>query len=198
MGAAADPTMLVVAGPSGSGKSSLFPVRESGYPAFNVDDRCSELNGGSYRAIPAAVRTQAQRECEAFVAAHIADRRSFAVETTLRSDAAIRQAASARAAGFFTELVFVSTRDVELNVQRVMLRALDGGHSAPPDHLRLIYRASMANLARAAATFEQVYLYDASAHGAAPVLVGEIHRGQLRGGPAMLPDWLRAAVIGVG
>jgi len=41
------PVMQVVAGPSGSGKSSLFPVAATGVDYFNVDDRCAELNRGS-------------------------------------------------------------------------------------------------------------------------------------------------------
>ena len=40
--------MQVVAGPSGSGKSSLFPVAATGVDHFNLDDRCARLNRGSY------------------------------------------------------------------------------------------------------------------------------------------------------
>jgi predicted ABC-type ATPase len=81
--------MVVVAGPSGSGKSAHFPVRGIGIAYFNVDDRCAELNNGSYRAIPQHVREQAQRECEEFVSASTLNLASFAVETTLRSRAAL-------------------------------------------------------------------------------------------------------------
>lgn len=45
--------MLVVAGPSGSGKSSVFSLyRFSTIDSFNVDDRSAQLNGGSYQLIP--------------------------------------------------------------------------------------------------------------------------------------------------
>lgn len=73
--------MLVVAGPSGSGKSSLFPVAAAGVDHFNVDDRCAELNRGSYRGIRPEIRDQANAECEAFIAQRIGTRASFAVET---------------------------------------------------------------------------------------------------------------------
>ena len=78
--------MIVVAGPPGIGKSSLFPVSETGLDSFNADDRAAELNGGSYQSIAPEMRTQAGRQLEQFIAAHIHDGRSFAYETTLRTD----------------------------------------------------------------------------------------------------------------
>src|ERR1700691_3991377 len=80
------PRMIVVAGPPGSGKSSLFPVAETGLDSFNADDRAAELNGGSYRNITPPVRIQVGKELERFIAGHIRGRRSFAYETTLRTD----------------------------------------------------------------------------------------------------------------
>jgi dephospho-CoA kinase len=48
--------MIVVAGPPGSGKSSVFPVAQTGVDHFNIDDRAAQLNGGSYRNIPPEIR----------------------------------------------------------------------------------------------------------------------------------------------
>ena len=76
--------MIVVAGPPGSGKSSLFPVAETGLDSFNADDRAAELNGGSYQNITPDVRIQVGKKLERFIADHIHDRKSFAYETTLR------------------------------------------------------------------------------------------------------------------
>jgi predicted ABC-type ATPase len=90
--------MIVIAGPSGSGKSRHFAADRFGIASFNVDDRRAELNGGSFRATPVEIRAQAQRECEAFVQACTASRTSFAVETTLRNVIAIEQAEHARGA----------------------------------------------------------------------------------------------------
>jgi len=60
-------------------------VQTFGLAFFNVDDRCAELSGGSYYAIPNEIRIQAQRECERFVSDCTTQGTSFAVETTLRS-----------------------------------------------------------------------------------------------------------------
>ena len=45
------PKMIVVVGPPGSGKSTLYPVSSFGVSYFNADDRAAELNGGSYVSI---------------------------------------------------------------------------------------------------------------------------------------------------
>lgn len=93
------PEMIVIAGPSGSGKSRHFGVRSFGVAFFNVDDRCAELNAGSYRSITVEIRAQAQQECEQFVSHCTAQGTSFAVGTTLRTSVAIDQAKRARMAG---------------------------------------------------------------------------------------------------
>lgn len=61
------PRMTVVAGPPGSGRSTLYPLSSFGCAYCNADDRAAELNGGSYVAIPVRVRQQVNREIEAFV-----------------------------------------------------------------------------------------------------------------------------------
>jgi predicted ABC-type ATPase len=71
-------------------------VTAFGVDGFNIDDRCAQ-SLGSYRAIPRHVRRAVAKECERFVQSHLENGRSFAVETTLRTGAAIEQARVARA-----------------------------------------------------------------------------------------------------
>ena len=61
------PRMIVVAGPPGSGKSTLYPVSSFGVSYFNADDRAAELNGGSYVNISNEIRRIVNHEFEAFV-----------------------------------------------------------------------------------------------------------------------------------
>jgi len=153
--------MIVVAGPPGSGKTSAFSVTALGLDAFNIDDRCAQLLG-SYRAIPRAVRRAVAAECERFVLEHIQAGRDFAVETTLRTTAAIDQATEARVRGFATELIFLATESTTENLRRVLQRAQSGGHGASERDVRAIYDASIANLGRAIAAFEHVDVYDST------------------------------------
>jgi predicted ABC-type ATPase len=141
------------------------------------------------------VREQAQRECEEFVAAQIEGQSSFAVETTLRSVAAIVQAVQAKAVGFLTQMVYVATNDVEVNVERVARRALNGGHAAPPERIREIYEASLGNLRAAIDTFDRVLIYDNSVDTRRPTYVCEFRQGRLVDPHIDLPDWLQRAAL---
>ena len=96
--------MIVIAGPPGSGKSSIFPVSKFSVPYFNADDRAAALNGGSYHGLTTTIRQQVNKEFEAFIWNQINCKTSFALETTLRSPVTFDQAAAARAAGFTVEM----------------------------------------------------------------------------------------------
>lgn len=126
-----------------------------GVDAFNIDDRCAQILG-TYRAIPHEVRRAVAKGCERFVMEHIHNRQSFAVETTLRTRAAIEQAELARQHGFATELRFLATESVAENIARVLQRAQAGGHAASEREIRAIHQASVANLSRALLAFARV------------------------------------------
>lgn len=172
------PTMIVVAGPPGSGKTTYFPVSAFGVDSFNIDDRCAQILG-SYRAIPREVRAAVARECERFVLEHIHRRKSFAVETTLRTTVAIDQAKLARQQGFVTHLRFVATSASDENIGRVLQRALSGGHAASERDVRTIYVASLANLGKALQAFDRVRVYDSTERWAAPRLIAVARAGHV-------------------
>ena len=184
------PRMIVVAGPPGSGKTRYFPVTAFGVDAFNIDDRCAQILG-SYRGIQRDVRRAVAKECERFVLDHIERRQSFAVETTLRTAAAIEQAALARKAGFATEMRFVATDSIDESIWRVLQRAQAGGHSASEREIRAIYHASLGNLGRAITALDRVRVYDSTTRWAPPRLVAIARGGRVvRHGAT--PEWLEA------
>lgn len=160
--------------------------------SFNIDDRCAQILG-SYRAIPRDVRRAVAKECERFVLEPIEVDRSFAVETTLRTAAAIEQAELARRHGFSTEMRFVATDSVAENVARVLQRSQAGGHGASEREIRAIHAASVANLRRAVATFDRIRVYDSTPRWTPPRLVAIARGGRvLRQG--MSPQWLDVAL----
>jgi len=189
--------MIVIAGPSGSGKSRYFAARRFGVAFFNVDDRCAELNGGIYGGISVAIRAQAQQECERFISDCTTQGTSFAVETTLRNAIAIDQAERARIAGFAIKMIFVATEDVQENVHRVAWRGVRGGHSAPVARIVEIYQRSLANLRRAIGVFDEVSLYDNSVHGESPRLVRVYNAQRITYDEPPVPLWL-AAIMAAG
>jgi predicted ABC-type ATPase len=185
--------MFVVAGPSGSGKSRLFPVDRFGVDAFNVDDLAASLHG-SHLGISPPLRAQASARCEGFVREHIAARVSFAVETTLRTTIALEQAAAAKTAGFRTVMVFLGTCDTALNIERVRVRGLMGGHAAPLSLLHVIFEASRVNLRRALDVFDHVRVYDNSGRGDVPTApAARVDHGARAIAPDA-PAWVREAL----
>lgn len=182
--------MVVVAGPSGSGKSRQFPVDSFGCDGFNVDLHAAALNAGSSQGIPRALRLRAQKECEAFVLGHIARSASFAVETTLRSLAAIEQARQARSAGFETRMIFICAGEADECVLRVRIRGLGGGHAAPETEIRDIHARSLSNLIAATEVFERIELFDNSTRGAAPRFIGELLERRLVAAVDPAPSWV--------
>ena len=183
------PTMIVVAGPPGGGKSSIFPVASFGVAHCNADDRAAELNG-SYLGIPTDIRRVVNREFEAFVSDCIETRTSFAIETTLRSDVTFEQARSAKAAGFLTEMRYLAVKDFAMHLDRIKIRADAGGHCASEATLRRIYQSSLANLPRAVAEMDDLWVYDNSAVGGPPKLLMETEKNVIRFLVEDPPDWL--------
>lgn len=184
--------MIVVAGPPGSGKSRYFPLTAFGVDAFNIDDRCAQILG-SYRGIPREVRRAVAKECERFVFGHIARRESFAVETTLRTTAAIEQAERARRADFATEMRFVAADSIAENLARVLQRAQAGGHGASEREIRAIHQASVANLRTAIDAFDRVRVYDSTARWTPPRLVA-VSRASRVVRYGATPRWLEDAL----
>jgi predicted ABC-type ATPase len=186
--------MIVVAGPPGGGKSTLYPLSDFGCAFFNADDRAAALNGGSFIAIPVQVRHAVNREFEAFVLKSIEQRTTFAMETTLRSDITFAQARMAQQAGFEVEMRYLALRNFEMHSERVKARADAGGHSASEATLRGIYDASLRNLRRAVQEWNLVRVYDNTALDASHRLVLETHGGEIQFLADDPPDWLMKAL----
>lgn len=189
------PKMIVVAGPPGSGKSSIFPLSNFGVAWFNADDRAAELNGGSYVGISRHTREIVNRQFEEFVFVCVERRTSFAIETTLRSAMTFEQARLAKSAGFTTEMRYLALHDVSMCIERVKVRADAGGHSASEKTLRETYKLSIANLRRAIAEMDDLWVYDNSSVGGPPRLVLESEKGTVRFQADDPPDWLTRAVL---
>lgn len=188
------PKMIVVAGPPGSGKSSLYPLSSFGIACFNADDRAAELNGGSYIGISSQIRKVVNREFEAFIIGSIEQRVSFAIETTLRSEVTFEQARLAKQSGFVVEMRYLALRDFSMHLERVKARADAGGHSASEARLRQIYDASLMNLRRAVQELDVVWVYDNTDINASHPLVLEARNGEIHFLADNPPDWLSRAL----
>jgi len=180
--------------PPGSGKSTVFPVSCFGVEFFNTDDRAAQLNHGSYRGIPQSIRDRVNRLFESFVDDCIERRASFAVETTLRSSITFDQAATARREGFFVEMHYLALNNFDQHMERVKIRADNGGHSAPESVLRGIYDSSLRHLARAIREMDAIAVYDNGEPDAVPRVVLQAEGGDVVYIAEQYPEWLKRAL----
>lgn len=166
-----------------------------------MENRAAELNGGLYRGIPMAIRTQVNREFERFVQGRIAARQPFAIETTLRSKITFDQAKLAKTAGFRVTMIYVALDSFELHFQRVTRRALLGGHARERPTLRRIYDASLKNLSPAfdpvRSGVDEIRVFDNSATDQIPTLALEVTRGRITRIGDKMPVWLLKAMNGM-
>jgi len=181
------PVFIVIAGPPGSGKSSVVKC-DPGVDYFNNDDKAKELTG-SYKGITPEVRKKVGKLCENFVHEHIKEKKSFCTESTLRTDIAITQAEDAKNAGFKTKMIFISTDSVEKNIERVIGRAQGGGHSAEETDVKEAYTNSFKNLTSACKEFDSVVGYDNSKKYQPPQYIFKINKGKLIHLDQKAPAW---------
>ena len=142
---------------------------------------------GSSHAIALEIRRKSNEDPRAFRQDHIDHRNTFAFETTLRqAELTLRVADAASKAGFETEMHYIAT-DVEIHIQRVIGRALAGGHAASEPRLREMYAASIANVTGVIPAFDLFTLYDST--GSMPVVEAKVAQNQVifRREPSLSP-----------
>lgn len=167
------PTLIVVAGPNGSGKTSLTTqVLQhewiSGCTYINPDNIARDVYGdwNSREAVLAAAR-HAEAERERCLRA----RESLAFESVLSAPDKIDFIQRAKQAGFFVRLFFVGTDHPAINAARVTQRVLEGGHDVPIPKIISRYAKSLANCAAAIAFSDRAYVYDNSVDAQPPRLL---------------------------
>jgi predicted ABC-type ATPase len=186
------PVLLVIAGPNGSGKTTVT-VRlraerwSDGVEYLNPDeiarDRFGDWNSPS-AVKQAAEWTEARRE-ELLLAGQ-----GIAFETVFSTSGKTQFLHRAKKAGYFIRFFFIGTSDPRINAARVAGRVMEGGHTVPIEKIISRYSGSMANLAIAIQLADRVYLYDNSVENEEARLCARTQDGLLRKVYAELPEWI--------
>ena len=115
------------------------------------------------------------------------DRRSFAVED-IRVDTQLLD--EAKAAGYSTKVLFISTEDANLNVGRVLVRMSRGGQAVHLSSVIDSYEESPKNLPEVRKHTDDLILYDNTAHRRGYRVAAEFVGGELIKVAQTIPDWV--------
>ena len=175
------PTLCVVAGPNGSGKTSttvqlLANEWSEGSLYINPDTIAQEQFGdwNSPEAVLKAAKyaTDLRYKC-------LNEKRDFVFETVFSSDEKLEFLRKAHESGFFIRFFFVCTSNPKINVSRITKRYLEGGHEVPISKIISRYYKSYVNATKAISFVDRAYIYDNSVEDHLPQLLFRMTEGKV-------------------
>lgn len=156
------PQCTLLAGPNGSGKTSIYEKMQGELPGefVNADEIALQLRQSG--SDPVGLNVRAGRLAIERVTRNINERRSFVFETTLSSRHALRVLNHAKEAGFDVALVYVILDSSRRSLGRIKLRVRAGGHHIPDVDVIRRYENSLKNLGEALRQAHQWVIVDNS------------------------------------
>lgn len=145
------PEIIVFAGPNGSGKSTVTKMSSIIEPYVNADDikrtiLCTDME--------AAIKADEMRN------SLIEERKSFTFETVLSTDRNLRLLAKAKERGYFIRCIYVLTSSPEINITRVRVRAMSGGHDVPENKIVSRYYRALDLIPQLVSICDICHIYD--------------------------------------
>lgn len=191
------PTLCIVAGPNGSGKTTtttqLLQSEWSADSLYINPDNIAQETFGDWNS-PEAVMKAARLATEKRYGC-LEQRKDFVFETVFSSDEKLEFVRKAKAEGFFIRLFFVCTSDPSINAKRIAQRVMDGGHEVPISKIISRYYKSIANAALAIDLVDRAYIYDNSVENALPQLLYRTVDGVVfKQYTADVPEWAEMMV----
>ena len=175
------PTLCVVAGPNGSGKTTTtVQLLNNEWAADSIyinPDNIAQDTFGDWNSPEAVLKaaeeaTQLRYDC-------LEKGRDFVFETVFSSSEKLEFLRKAKDAGYFIRLFYVCTSDPAINVARITQRYMNGGHEVPISKIISRYYKSLLNAAKAISFVDRAYIYDNSVDNQLPSLLYRTTDGHL-------------------
>lgn len=161
------PELIVIAGPNGSGKTSVtkrFLHHEwaRGTTYINPDEVANTIFGdwNSEEAV-----LNAAKYCSEWREKCLTERLSFVFETVMSADDKVQFIIKAKEMGFFIRIFFISTNSPKINAYRIADRVMKGGHDVPISKIISRYYKSIENCKAISSIVDRLYVYDNSVDG---------------------------------
>lgn len=141
----APPSVYVIAGPNGSGKttfaSKFLPKYAHCYEFVNADLIASGLSPFS----PETAAIQAGRLVLDRIQKLACQKKDFAFETTLYGRTYVPLLRSLKQQGFQIHLFYLWPRNINLALERIAERVRQGGHNVPPNVVERRFKKGLRN-----------------------------------------------------
>ncbi|MCH5234173.1 MAG: zeta toxin family protein [Muribaculaceae bacterium] len=188
------PILIVIAGPNGSGKTTITSrLLKSEWledAVYINPDNVAQEKFGDWNSPEAVVN--AAKYCEEWRERCLSEKRSLIFETVFSSQGKVEFVRRALKTGYFVRIFFISTNNPTINSARIAKRVMEGGHDVPITKIISRYIKSIANCSEVAGEVDRLYVYDNSIDGeeARPLFrlkngeTGKIYTDQI-------PEWAK-------
>ncbi len=161
------PELIMIAGPNGSGKTSVtqkFLHHEWGVGIVYINpDEVAKDRFGDWNSNSSVLK--AANYCEEWRKRCLNEKTSFVFETVFSSQDKIEFLLRAKQAGFFIRVFFISTNHPSINASRIAHRVIEGGHDVPITKIISRFYKSILNCEIIAKFVDRLYVYDNSVDG---------------------------------
>jgi predicted ABC-type ATPase len=175
------PSLLVIAGCNGSGKSTFaIPLAGKKYDPFDYDvckaNHYHDIPEFSHREEMADNRAWAEFENKIELA--LKSKSNFCYETNF-NHTPMHWPNLFQSHGYDLRMVFLALNSIEEAKKRVQIRVQNGGHYVSEREIEDRYRAGFLNLQGNLGQFKSVDVFDSSDYGSGPRYVLSVSKGNL-------------------
>lgn len=175
------PELIIIAGPNGSGKTSVtrkFLHHEWAESTIYINpDEIAKEFFGDWNSREAII--SAANYCANWRERCLAEKKSFVFETVMSAEDKIDFIIRAKEAGFFVRIFFISTSHPSINAARIAGRVMEGGHDVPIPKIVSRYYKSIENCKTIAPIADRLYVYDNSVNGQDAKILFRLTSGSL-------------------
>lgn len=185
------PILIVIAGPNGSGKTSITNkilehewIENCVY--INPDNIAQEIFGdwNSPKSIIKAAdySDELRKNC-------LKENQSLIFETVLSTENKVDFIKRAKSQGYFIRLFFIGTENPSINAGRIAFRVMEGGHDVPITKIISRYSKSIANCCEVTQIVDRAYVYDNSVDFEDPKLLFRTENGLIQKTYTSINEW---------